>query len=78
MEEWELASRNMAVSKYAERSGVTPQYIFELKAIVPARLDRPCDDPQCEGWHFLPKGFYTQADVKRGFVPAEILEWQAL
>ncbi|GEM_PF-5797167 len=74
--EWELAWRNLAVSEYALASGVTPAWIFECKSIVPARLDRPCNDPACGGWHFLPKNCYTQEDVDAGFVPAEILEWQ--
>ncbi len=73
--EWEMASRNLAVSQYAERSGMLPQLVFENKSIVPARLDRPCDFADCGGWHFLPKNCYSCADVARGYVPEEILEW---
>ena len=72
---WELAARNLAISEYALNSGVTPNWIFEHKSVVPARLDRACGAQCCRGWHFLPKNFYTQEDVDAGFVVAEILEW---
>ena len=62
---------------YAGRSGITVEKLFQWKSIVPARLDR-CDDPDCGGWHAIPRNFYTQRDVDEGFVQAEILHWQEM
>ena len=73
--EQELISRANAMRSYAERSGVSVEWIEEWFSVVPARLDGVCDYADCEGWHFLPKNFYTAEDVAKGFRPPEILDW---
>ena len=69
-------ARDAFVRAYAERSGVTVEYILQHRVAVPARLDR-CDltPEECGGWHMLPRKLYTTEDVRVGFISQELLDW---
>ena len=62
------ANATITKAEFESKWGLRPN-----RAAVPAEMDGPCDDEECEGWHWVLREIWED-DVKFGFRPASDLK----
>ena len=74
-----MVTQKEFVARYAVRSGITVEELLAFRVAIPASMDWPsCSEPNCDGWHMLPRGFaeeHLKWCVERGLVSPEVLAY---